>query len=146
MKMSTGPISVLLLIMMSGCSTTSRSEDEAFASALGRMMAGQSQVQGAAYDSAVAEADNHPLGSAENPVRAEMPAGQRAYLDRLRCPDGSPPSYDRRGSGPGGPFGNIVDYYEVTCSGASRTTVVMDMYHAGYVEDVPVTGFTILPR
>jgi hypothetical protein len=32
---------------------------------------------------ALTEAARHPLGSEENPVRADMPGGQRAYLARL---------------------------------------------------------------
>ncbi|HEX8580146.1 MAG TPA: hypothetical protein VF655_11210, partial [Allosphingosinicella sp.] len=37
---------------------------------------------------AIAVAEKHPLGSLKNPVRENMPEGQRAYLSRLRCPEG----------------------------------------------------------
>ena len=93
------------------------------------------------------EASGAPLGSKGNPVRASMPPGQRAYLDRLRCSDGKPPAYQRGGNVGDGPYGKIVDVYMVTCAGAQPASaeVHMDMYH-DHVEDRPVAGFTIVPR
>ena len=41
-----------------------------------------------------------------------------------------------------GPYGNIIDGYEVV-SGNNRTMVFMDMYHPGFIETNPVPGFTI---
>ena len=84
------------------------------------------------------------LGTLGNPVKAQSPVGERAYLDRLRCPSGSSPAYERRGSGGPARDGHLVDFYEVTCPGAASVTIVMDMYHAG-AEDRPVAGFTIVP-
>ncbi|MEM8917948.1 MAG: hypothetical protein AAGE37_03730 [Pseudomonadota bacterium] len=86
------------------------------------------------------------LGQPENPVRAEMPQGQRAYLNRLRCSDGNPPKYSRQGSMGIGPFGNIVDRYTVDCGDAEpgQVSIDMDMYHSGYVEKEPVAGFTMV--
>ena len=89
--------------------------------------------------------DKHPLGSERNPVKVRMPPGERAYLDRLRCPDGSTPTYERQGSGGPARDGDIVDYYAVQCPGAEPVTVIMDMYHSDR-EDDPVPGFTIVPR
>jgi hypothetical protein len=89
--------------------------------------------------------DKAPLGSEKNPVKVQMPQGERAYLDRLRCPDGSAPAYQRQGSGGPARDGDIIDYYTVTCAGAEPVTVVMDMYHSDR-EDRPVPGFTIVPR
>lgn len=87
----------------------------------------------------------HPLGSERNPVRANMPYGQRAYLDRLRCADGQAPSYHRAGSSGSGPYGSIVDMYVVQCGDDGEPVVVwMDMYHR-HVEQEPVPGFTIVP-
>ncbi len=88
-----------------------------------------------------------PLGSAENPVRADMPAGQRAYLARLRCANGRAPAFGRIGNVGPGPYGSIVDAYSVTCAGSSpaESTVHLDMYHAGHVEAAAVPGFTIVP-
>lgn len=87
------------------------------------------------------------LGTAENPVRVSGPAGERAYLSRLRCSDGSPPAFEREGSFGDGPYGNIMDRYDVRCDSGTpaRASVYMDMYH-DRAEDQPVPGFTIVPR
>ena len=88
-----------------------------------------------------------PLGSAQNPVRADMPAGQRGYLARLRCANGRAPAFNRIGSMGDGPYGSIMDAYSVTCAGSSpaESVVHMDMYHAGHSEAAAVPGFTIVP-
>jgi hypothetical protein len=93
---------------------------------------------------AVAEAEKHPLGSLKNPVRENMPKGQRAYLARLRCADGQAPAAQRRGNVGVGVFGFTVDLYDVTCPGKPPVEVHMDMYHDG-PENRPVPGFTIAP-
>jgi hypothetical protein len=89
-------------------------------------------------------ANTHPLGSPKNPVRATMPEGQRAYLDRLICGDGTSPAYARSGNLGLGIYGTIVDRYEVRCPGRPSVAVVMDMYH-DWAEDRAVPGFTIQP-
>lgn len=87
-----------------------------------------------------------PLGSAENPVRASGPSGQKAYLARLRCPDGTQPEFKRRFSMGRGPYGTIMDDYNVTCADAEEPRiVVLDMYHKDYVEACAIAGFTIKP-
>lgn len=83
------------------------------------------------------------LGSRENPVRCNMPRGERAYLNRLRCADGKAPTYHRLGSYGPGPYGNIIDGYEVKCSEGDPVKIFMDMYHQ-HVEKVAVPGFTIV--
>jgi hypothetical protein len=108
-----------------------------------RMLSGRSRHQGAELERLIAAAAAHPLGSKENPVRAAMPAGQRAYLRRLRCQDSKAPQFTRVGNFGAGVYGNIIDGYELTCAGAKPVVVFMDMYHAGHVEDRPVAGFTI---
>ena len=87
------------------------------------------------------------LGSDAKPVLADMPPGQRAYLDRLRCADGNAPAYQRVGNIGPGPDGHIVDLYDVTCDGSepARTGIHIDMYHRRHVEDEAVPGFTIVP-
>ena len=114
---------------------------------LDRALAGQSQTSGSALDRRVAGAARHPLGSRNNPVRSEMPMGERAYLQRLRCSDDQAPSFNRDGSYGVGVYGNIIDGYTVDCGAAApgRVEVFMDMYHPGYVEERPVPGFTIIP-
>lgn len=95
----------------------------------------------------VKKAQKHPLGSKENPVRAEMPEGQRAYLGRLRCADGNAPAFGRVGNFGFGVFGRIIDGYRVVCQGSEpvETTIFMDMYHPGHIETVAVPGFAIVP-
>ncbi len=87
---------------------------------------------------AVKDASGQPLGSMQNPVRAEMPRGQHAYLQRLRCANGQAPQFSRVGDVGFGVFGSIVDAYEVTCAGSSRrgrrsswTCISPDMWKPG---------------
>ena len=99
-------------------------------------------------DAAIAAAEAHPLGSAKNPVLVGGPVGERAYIARLRCADGSPPRVGQRGSAGVGAFGTIVDAYPLSCGAAAPGDVrlVMDMYHEEHREDRAPPGFTILPR
>lgn len=150
--------SALAATALSACVTT---QPSAVASASGDMAANQAYceqlddqyarmrescpVMGAAQlEAAIAAASEHPLGSARNPIRAQAPQGQRAYLDRLRCADNSAPRYARIGNLGAGVYGTIVDEYRVTCPGSAAVTVVMDMYHRGHVEMKAVPGFTIV--
>jgi hypothetical protein len=89
--------------------------------------------------------------TAGDPI-ADMLAGKSAtkgkkldYLATLRCANGQPPQFNRIGNYGIGVFGNIIDGYDVRCEGSepAKTTVFMDMYHAGHVETRPVPGFTI---
>lgn len=95
---------------------------------------------------AVAAANAHPLGSIENPVRVGGPEGERAYIARLRCADGSAPRVGQRGSMGIGAFGTIVDGYPLDCGAAApgRVTVIMDMYHDEHREDRAPPGFVIV--
>jgi len=105
------------------------------------------RLKGKALEARINIAARLPLGSHDNPVRAEMPDGQRAYLARLRCGDGAVPAFERTGSYGPGPFGSIIDGYRVTCAVAElkERQVFMDMYHPGHVELAPVPGFAIVP-
>ncbi|WP_073974267.1 hypothetical protein [Erythrobacter donghaensis] len=95
----------------------------------------------------VEKAQAHPLGAKENPVRADMPGGQRAYLARLRCADGKAPTYRRVGNFGIGVYERIIDGYEVLCEGSTpaKSMIFMDMYHPGHKEPAAVPGFTIEP-
>ena len=97
---------------------------------------------------AVAAAAAFPLGSRENPVRVGGPEGERAYIARLRCADGSAPKVGGRGSAGVGAFGTVVDMYPLDCGAAApgRIMLVMDMYHEEHREDRAPPGFTIAPR
>ena len=101
-------------------------------------------LKGEKLAKAIAKAEKKPLGSKANPVRENMPEGQRAYLARLRCPGGEKPAFTRIGNVGPGVYRNIVDRYSVTCPGASAVDVYMDMYHDG-PELRPIPGFTIAP-
>ena len=96
---------------------------------------------------AVAAAAGHPLGTAANPVRVGGPNGERAYIARLRCGDGSRPKVGQRGSAGVGAFGTIVDVYPLDCGTAApgRLQLVMDMYHAEHREQRAPAGFAIDP-
>ncbi len=93
-----------------------------------------------------ATVSSQPLGSPENPVRATGPMGQRSYLARLRCSDGSPPDFERGGSVGAGPYGSIMDVYSLRCASGQpgSASVYMDLYHR-HVENRPVPGFSIVP-
>ncbi|MCW3836583.1 hypothetical protein ACFQ1E_09825 [Sphingomonas canadensis] len=101
-------------------------------------------MKGKKLENAIKAADAFPVGSKQNPVRENSPAGEHAYLRRLRCADGSAPAYERRGNIGPGPYDFIVDLYAVTCPGQPAVDVHIDMYHDG-PDDRPVPGFTIVP-
>jgi hypothetical protein len=92
----------------------------------------------------IAAADAHPLGSVENPIRVAGPDGERAYLARLRCADGSAPRVGARTDAGVGAYGSVVAAYEVGCAAAGR--LVFDMYQAEHVETRAPAGFTLAPQ
>jgi hypothetical protein len=92
----------------------------------------------------VAAADQHPLGTVENPVRVGGPEGEHVYLGRLRCPDGAAPRIGARRSAGVGAFGSVVAAYELGCAAGTRS-VVFDMYHEENVETRAPEGFTLRP-
>ncbi|QPQ54903.1 hypothetical protein IC614_11385 [Allosphingosinicella flava] len=94
---------------------------------------------------ATAEAARHPLGTLANPVRVGGPHGERAYIDRLRCADGSQPAVGQRASGGVGAFGTIVNLYPLDCKAAApgKFDLVMDMYHDGHRETNAPAGFAL---
>ena len=97
---------------------------------------------------AIAAAAAHPLGTMQNPVRVGGPDGERAYIARLRCADGTPPQVGQRANAGVGAFGTIVDVYPLDCGSAApgRFDLVMDMYHEEHREEAAPPGFTIVPR
>ena len=123
-----------------------KSDSDDLDKALALMMAGRSQVEGEALEKKLKEASAFPFGSKENPVRAQGPAGQRAYLARLRCENLKRPEFYRAGSAGVSPYGNIVDVYVVTCEGSApaKRDIYIDMYHRGHIEDAAVPGFGIV--
>jgi hypothetical protein len=104
-----------------------------------------SLIPDADQDPVIAAAAAFPLGSMQNPVRVGGPAGERAYLARLRCADGSAPRLGERSDKGEGAFGSLVAAYRLEC-GASAADLVMDMYHDEHVENRAPPGFAIQPR
>lgn len=113
-----------------------------------RFAAGLGFDPNAGEDPAIAAAAAFPLGSSDNPVRVGGPEGERAYLARLRCADGSPPRTGPRTDRGVGAFGSIVSGYALECGGSApvSTMLILDMYHAEHREDRAPPGLTILPR
>jgi hypothetical protein len=92
----------------------------------------------------VAAAAAYPLGTIENPVRVGGPEGERAYLARLTCEDGTPLRVGTRSDAGQGAFGSVASAYAVACGGTTRR-IVFDMYHAEHVENRAPPGFAIRP-
>ena len=92
----------------------------------------------------IAAANAYPLGTIENPVRVGGPEGERAYLARLSCADGSPIRVGARSDAGEGGFGAVASAYAVSCGGTTRR-IVFDMYHAEHVENRAPEGFSIRP-
>ena len=95
---------------------------------------------------AIIPATDNTLGSKENPVQGNGPFGEREYLQRLKCADGTAPTFSRNGSVGAGADGHILDLYSVKCPGSAPThSVFMDMYH-NTRERRAISGFTVLPE
>jgi hypothetical protein len=92
----------------------------------------------------IAAADQHPLGTRENPVRVAGPDGERAYLARLHCPDGAAARIGARREAGVGPYGSVVGGYEVICGGAI-SIIVFDMYQEENQETRAPARFTLAP-
>jgi hypothetical protein len=94
---------------------------------------------------AIAAASAHPLGTLENPVRAEGPQGVYAYLSRLRCADGSQISLGAKSPGGVDAFGSVTEVHSVRCGSGAPTDLVFDIYQAENIEKRPPPGFTLEP-
>jgi hypothetical protein len=107
----------------------------------------QGLSQGAGYEAEIgpqaAAAAAHPLGSAANPVRVGGPEGERAYLARLRCADGTSPAIGAREEGGVGAYGSVVGGYRLDCAGGVSGRVLFDIYHAEHQETAAPAGFTL---
>ena len=137
------PLVLAALLLLSACATQ-KSEPPSLYDSLG---VPDPFVRSPNFEAQLAAAARHPLGSRENPVRADMPQGQHGYLRRLRCSDGAPPAFERVGSHGIGPFGGIIDEYRVECANGEpkRASIFMDLYHRGYAETAAPPGFTTAP-
>lgn len=133
----------LLMLGLVGALAACATEQDSGADFI-RMMGGSSAADA---DRIAARLQGKPLGGPENPIRTYMPAGQRAYLARLRCANGQAPAASRIGSTGPGPYGSIVDAYQVTCAGSTPASseLHLDMYHPTHTETAAPPGFTIVP-
>jgi hypothetical protein len=134
-------LAILVLSLLVGCVSRASSprEEEDLLS----MLSGQAPRKELTPQQ-LAKIQEHDLGSAENPVRAAMPPGERAYLQRLRCPEGKAPTFDREGSVGLSPYGSIMDVYTVACDAPPAHHIYIDMYHPDHVELEAVPGFSIV--
>lgn len=136
---------LLLVAGLAGCSSAqpNKVNTKSDEKSVELMMSGR--MKGKALDAALREAQKHPLGSAQNPVRADLNIGEHAYLNRLRCSDGVRPTYERPTTPGPGLYGSNVDTYDVLCANGEpkHTVVVMDGFFPGYIEKRSVEGYTI---
>lgn len=93
---------------------------------------------------AIAAAAVYPLGTLGNPIRVAGPEGERAYLSRLRCAEGSSPRIGARNEAGVGIYGSVVAAYELAC-GSEATRLIFDMYQQENVETRAPIGFAIVP-
>ena len=128
-------IALFICLAVSGCASTMSSQQQDSLD-----LAAATNV----FKTSPAVAISGELGSESNPVRVLMPEGEREYLHRLRCDNGAPPAFERRGSAGFGPYGKILDIYTVECPNKS-STIYMDMYHCSE-EREPIAGFQIVPE
>jgi hypothetical protein len=96
----------------------------------------------------LAAAQAFPVGSLQNPIRVAGPEGERNWLARLRCADGSVPRVGAQRGGGTGAFGNVVDLAPVDCGAAApgRADIFIDIYQEEYVREAPPAGFRLLPH
>jgi hypothetical protein len=96
-------------------------------------------------ESAAAAAAAYPLGTLANPVRVGGPEGQRAYVSRLRCGDGSAPRAGTSSPGGVGAYGSVVALVPLDCGAASpgRFGLIVDIYHEEHREERAPAGFTL---
>jgi hypothetical protein len=131
---------IFLVALLTGCAAQ-KSKDDVNVAALEAMLMLKAPHPNLNAEETTRVA-SFPLGTAENPVRAAGPNGQRAYLMRLRCPNGEAPRFQREGSAGSGPYGSIMDIYAISCKGLPPQSIYMDMYHIGYEESRAVQGLT----
>lgn len=109
----------------------------------------------------------HPpfKGSVENPVKADMPSGQRRYLKLLRTEEGEEIQFEYEDSVLGldgtildrfkvrnpaadkdnrNPWAQFVDLFKDEPEVPSYFRIYMDMYHPGILDNEPIPGFTLL--
>lgn len=136
----------LLTLLLFGCATQpshqGESNDIDMRSIMTQLMDGEPQAPDQL------ELEKYPLGSKENPIRVDGPAGEREYISRLICINGEPVSDSKRlGSAGVSPYGFTMDLYSIVCDstdGAIDITIYMDMYHRDNEEKRAADGFSTI--
>ena len=133
--------SLLVLVAGGACTPVSGPDLDAFA----RDNFWGERVEGPELSVRISEAAKHPLGSWENPVRVYTVEGRRAYLSRLRCPDGSRPRFGRPTMSGAGIYGSLIEVNTADCVGRSRVHAIIyiDLDHPGRRETAAPAGFTL---
>lgn len=142
-----GLVVCLIVLLSASCaSAPPPAPPRATAPTAADFLANMGRVSGPELARRITIASRSPLGTKENPVRVNMPAGQQAYLRRLRCSTGSAPTFNRVGNFGPGVYGSIIDGYNVVCpTGEPKTSMIyMDMYHPENDEKAAPPGFAIV--
>lgn len=87
-----------------------------------------------------------PLGSQTNPIKCDGFDGAKAYLSKLRGPNGEKTTYEDMGSAGVGPFESLIYQYNVnypTPGGSKQVQVFIDIDFADYSEGKAATGLSI---
>ena len=88
----------------------------------------------AGVDPLLSSADPEYGYSREKPIKVGAGGGgvasERMYLSTLRDEAGKPVQFKRRGSFGVGPYGNVLDGYEVQTSTGRTVLLYIDMYHS----------------
>jgi len=81
------------------------------------------------------------LGTENEPIRCDRPAGEHWYLSRLRTPNGKTIGWSRLGSGGRNEWDeHIVDIYE----SKNGEQLLLDMYHPQYIEIRAPKGYRLV--
>lgn len=140
----------ILIALLAAASPVSAADDLGRRTvAPARMLAQMNQADPEAeLQREIAAAASHPLGSLDNPIRVGGPEGERAYLARLRCADGSTPRIGPMRPGGVGAFGSLVELFPLDCGAAApgKAALLLDMYHEEHVENAAPDGFRIVAR
>lgn len=99
----------------------------------------------APWDIAAAPSEPDPLspGGARNPVGAADAAALAAYLARLRCADGRPPSHSPVGNVGIGVNGAMVGLHALSCRAAPGRVALYADARPGWRETRAPAGFTL---
>jgi len=85
-----------------------------------------------------------PLGSSTNPIKVDGIEGAKAYLAKLRGPNGQVITYTESGDAGVGPFGSLMYLFELqypTPQGPVSVQLFFDTDFSGHAEPKAASGF-----